>query len=195
TATTTPRPSWRPCATSSRTGPSAHGSWTRSCTTTPGRCTGCRHPRAGALRGAVRQVARLPRVQVRRRVGLDMDAGGAGELVLAPVARRLLDLVAVGAQARGELVDLGVGRDVEGEVVQDAAAVAVRRHGAVDGVQDELVVAQRVGREEHVPARGAVHAAQTEHVLPEIALLLEELPRHVEPDVAEPYQRCHGPPP
>src|SRR2546423_1681722 len=113
-----------------------------------------------------------------------MDTRWTRDLVLAAPPLGLLNIVAVGPQARSELVDIGIGRNVKCEVIHHAARIIVARDGSVDGVQDELVVAEWVGGKEGVSLR-AVGSLETDHVLPELAFLLKQLSRHVESNMTK----------
>jgi hypothetical protein len=73
-----------------------------------------------------------------------MNSRGARRFVLAPAARRHLDLVPMGAKPGCKLVHFRGGCDIQSDVVQNAAALTVARHGLVNRVDNKLVIAERV---------------------------------------------------
>ena len=80
-----------------------------------------------------------------RRVDLEVDARRARDVVTGAAATGVNHLVAASPESLRELEHLGIGRDVERDVVRDAAWIPIAGDRPVDREQDEFVVAQRIG--------------------------------------------------
>ncbi len=63
------------------------------------------------------------------RIDLKVNAGWTGNLILLAIHSGLFHLESAGSKARRQLVNLRIGRHVEGKVVQNALVLAVRSHG------------------------------------------------------------------
>jgi hypothetical protein len=95
------------------------------------------------------------------------------------------------AKSARKLVHFNGSCDVQSDVVEDTAALAVAGHRRVNRVNNKLVVAQRVrGEEDRMVV--SVDPLETDNLFPELALFLENSPRHVKTDVAESRERRHG---